>query len=60
MPLYKVTYQCQNRDCKYQDILEIVAISKAAAWKTASICCPSHKLLGDMLPVKVDELLIRK
>ena len=56
MPKFEVTYECQNENCKYQDVLEIEAISKAAAWKTASVPCPSHEMTGDMLPVKVKEL----
>jgi len=56
MKRYEVTYECQNEKCKYHDTLEIEAISKAAAWKTASAPCPAHELLGDMLPVNVKEL----
>ena len=56
MPKYKVTYECQNEKCRYQETLEIEEISKAAAWKTSSAPCPAHEELGDMLPVKVIEL----
>jgi len=56
MQKFEVTYECQNKNCRYQYVLEIEAISKAAAWKTSSASCPSHEMSGDMLPVKVKAL----
>ena len=56
MTKFKVTYECPNPDCRYQDTLEIDALSKAAAWKTASAPCPSHELSGDMQPIRVQEI----
>jgi len=56
MPKFKVTYECPNPKCRYQDTLEIDAPSKATAWKTASAPCPAHELSGDMQPVRVEEI----
>jgi len=56
MPKFRVTYECSNPKCRYQDTLEIDAPSKAAARKTASAPCPAHELSGDMQPVRVEEI----
>lgn len=56
MAKFKVTYECPNPKCRYQDTLEIDALTKAAAWKTASAPCPAHELSGDMQPVQVEEI----
>jgi hypothetical protein len=56
MARFKVTYECPNPKCRYQDIREIDAPSKAAAWKTCWAPCPAHELSGDMEPVRVEEI----
>ena len=56
MTKFKITYQCPNPNCGYQDTADIEARSEAAAWKTRWTPCPADELSGDMSPTTVKEI----
>jgi hypothetical protein len=56
MAKFRVTYECPNPKCRYQETLVIDAPTKAQAWGSASVPCSAHELSGNMRPVKVEEI----